>query len=97
MVAGFVRERIIPAEAEYFAALEKDRWSIPPMIELLKAEARGLGLWNLFMPDSEWGQGLTNAQYAPMCELMGRSPIGAEIFNCSAPDTGNMELLARYG
>jgi len=98
-VRAFVDERVYPAEATYVAQLAAapTRWSIPPIMEELKQAARAAGLWNLFLPESELGAGLTNAEYAPLCEVMGRSPIASEAFNCSAPDTGNMEVLVRYG
>jgi acyl-CoA dehydrogenase len=90
---------IYPNEAafhEHVAGV--DRWTPAPMVDALKAKARAAGLWNLFLPESELGPGLTNSEYAPLCEIMGRAPAFApEVFNCSAPDTGNMELLARYG
>ena len=73
------------------------RWTIPPILDELKEKAKKEGLWNLFLPESDLGAGLKNIEYAPLCEIMGRSPIGAEIFNCSAPDTGNMEVFVRYG
>jgi acyl-CoA dehydrogenase len=79
-------------------AASDDPWATPPVMEQLKALARKEGLWNLFLPDTEHGAGLTNMQYAPLCEVMGRSPfLAPEVFNCSAPDTGNMELLAQFG
>ena len=98
-LTAFMDEHVYPAEAEYFAALGAagSRWTVPPVMEDLKARARGAGLWNLFLPDSEHGAGLGNLEYAPLAEIMGRSPIAPEVFNCAAPDTGNMEVLARYG
>ena len=98
-VRTFLEERIYPAEAVYAEQLDAapTRWSVPAVMEDLKKAARAAGLWNLFLPESEKGAGLTNAEYAPLCELMGRSPIASEAFNCSAPDTGNMEVLVRYG
>lgn len=96
---AFMSEHVHPAEAAYFAALDEgtSRWVVPPVIETLKAKAREAGLWNLFLPESEYGAGLTNLEYAPLAEIMGRSPIASEACNCSAPDTGNMEVLVRYG
>jgi len=95
----FMDAHVYPNEAGYFAALDEGetRWTVPPIIEELKARARDANLWNLFLPESEYGAGLTNLEYAPLAEIMGRSRIAAEVFNCSAPDTGNMEVLARYG
>ncbi len=92
-------EHVYPNEATFHRQVaEGDRWQPTPIVEELKAKARAAGLWNLFLPESEYGAGLTNAQYAPLCEIMGRSiPMGPEVFNCSAPDTGNMEVLVRYG
>lgn len=90
-------EHVYPAEAVWEAQLAEDRWRPPPVLESLKAAARSLGLWNLFLPGSHHGAGLTNLEYAPLCELMGRSLIAPEACNCAAPDTGNMEVLARYG
>ncbi|MDQ3586079.1 MAG: acyl-CoA dehydrogenase family protein [Acidobacteriota bacterium] len=94
----FMDEYIYPNEATYYAQInEGDRWQPVPIIEELKMKAREDGLWNLFLPESEMGAGLSNFEYAPLCEIMGRSEMAPEIFNCSAPDTGNMEVLARYG
>ena len=97
-VAAFMAEHIYPNEEELFAEVnEGDRWQPVRLLEELKAKARAAELWNLFLPESEYGAGLTNLEYAPLCEIMGRSPWAPEAFNCSAPDTGNMEVLVRYG
>ena len=98
-VRSFIDAHILPSEASYAKQLESasSRWAVPPVMEGLKARARREGLWNLFLPESEYGPGLTNLEYAPICELMGRTPIAPEVFNCSFPDTGNMEVLVRYG
>ena len=95
---AFLDEHVYPNEKTYDEQLRSgDRWQVPPILEELKGRARAAGLWNLFLPDNEYGAGLTNLEYAPLAELMGRSPIAPEVFNCSAPDTGNMEVLVRYG
>jgi acyl-CoA dehydrogenase len=97
-VESFMAEHIYPNEATLHAAIaEGDRWQAPALIDDLKRRARSAGLWNLWLPASERGAGLTNLEYAPLCEVMGRSPFAPEVFNCSAPDTGNMEVLERYG
>lgn len=97
-VTSFMEEHVYPNESRYNEHCEgPNRWQPVPVIERLKPKARAAGLWNLFLPASEHGAGLTNLEYAPLCEIMGRSPIGPEVFNCSAPDTGNMEVLERYG
>ena len=96
---AFMDEFVYPNEETYRREIDEaeDRWALPPILEALKAEARAAGLWNLFLPDSARGAGLSNLDYAPLCEIMGRAPMAAEVFNCSAPDTGNMEVLERYG
>lgn len=101
-VDAFLQAEVYPGEAAFFDEVEANRragnaWVPTRVVEALKAKAKAAGLWNLFLPESSRGAGLTNAEYAPLCELMGRSPIAPEVFNCSAPDTGNMEVLERYG
>ncbi|MGA2882117.1 MAG: acyl-CoA dehydrogenase family protein [Bryobacteraceae bacterium] len=97
-VTAFMEEHVYPNESKYRQHCEgPNRWQPIPVIEELKPKARAAGLWNLFLPASERGAGLTNLEYAPLCEIMGRSSWGPEVFNCSAPDTGNMEVLERYG
>jgi acyl-CoA dehydrogenase len=95
---AFMDEHIYPNEARYFReSTELGPWAVWPVVEELKPLARTAGLWNLFLPESEHGAGLSNLEYAQLCEVMGRSHLAPEVFNCSAPDTGNMEVLARYG
>ena len=95
---AFMDEHIYPNEGIYHRQIAAgDRWQPTAIVEELKPKARALGLWNLFLPDKEYGAGLSNFEYAPLCEIMGRSLMAPEVFNCSAPDTGNMEVLARYG
>ncbi|MFO1408654.1 MAG: acyl-CoA dehydrogenase family protein [Steroidobacteraceae bacterium] len=101
-VTAFMEQHVYPAEAVFHAEVEENRrkgnaWIPTRVVEDLKKKARAAGLWNLWLPESEFGAGLTNLEYAPLCEIMGRSHIGPESFNCSAPDTGNMEVLVRYG
>src|SRR2546422_4843608 len=98
-LTAFMEEYVYPAEAvahEQIAA-SGDPHHHPQIIQELKQRARAAGLWNLFLPDQTYGAGLTNLEYAPLAEIMGRSPIAPEVFNCSAPDTGNMEILAEFG
>ncbi len=94
---SFMDEHVYPNERTYHDQVEADRWRPVSVIEELKPKARAAGLWNLFLPASEFGAGLTNLEYAPLCEIMGRVAWSPEVFNCSAPDTGNMEVLERYG
>jgi len=101
-VSAFMAEHVYPAEAAYEAEMEANtkagkRWTPLQTIEKLKPKARAAGLWNLFLPESELGAGLTNQEYAPLAEIMGAVPWASEVFNCSAPDTGNMETIVRYG
>jgi len=101
-VSAFMQEHVYPAEGRYWSELRANteagkRWTPLPLIEELKPKARAQGLWNLFLPESDYGAGLTNQEYAPLAEIMGRMPWASEVFNCSAPDTGNMEVLVRYG
>ena len=95
---AFMDEHIYPNEQQFMREVaEGDRWQPTQIIETLKDKARKAGLWNLFLPESEYGAGLTNLEYAPLCEITGRVLWAPEVFNCSAPDTGNMEVLMRYG
>ena len=98
-LTAFIEEHVYPAEPVFERQLEAaaDRWNELPVMTELKAKAKAAGLWNLFLPKRHFPDALTNLEYAPLCEIMGRSPIGAEPFNCSAPDTGNMETLILYG
>jgi acyl-CoA dehydrogenase len=99
-LTNFMEEHVYPNEKVYEQQLndQENRWSaVPQVMENLKEKAKAAGLWNLFLPESEYGAGLTNLEYAPLCEIMGRSLIGPEVFNCGAPDTGNMEVIVRYG
>ena len=97
-LAAFMDEHVYPNEKTYCEQVQTgDRWQPTAIVEELKEKARAAGLWNLFLPESEYGAGLTNLEYAPLCEIMGRAVFAPEVFNCSAPDTGNMEVLVRYG
>ncbi len=101
-VGEFIDRHVSPAEETYAAEMEEatrngNRWIVVPVVEELKAKAKRQGLWNMFLPDSERGAGLSNLEYAPLAEMMGRVGFASEVFNCSAPDTGNMEVLERYG
>jgi acyl-CoA dehydrogenase len=94
---SFMDAHVYPNEHRFHEEIERERWKPTRIVEELKPKARQAGLWNLFLPHDENGAGLTNLEYAPLCEIMGRSHMAPEVFNCSAPDTGNMEVLARYG
>jgi acyl-CoA dehydrogenase len=96
-LTAFMDQHIYPNEQNFHEQIAASRWTPTAIVEELKTKARAEGLWNLFLPESENGAGLTNLEYAPLCEIMGRSVLAPEVFNCSAPDTGNMEVLARYG
>ena len=101
-VQAFMDEHIIPNEEQYHAQVNEangdwTQWQVPPLMEEWKAKAKAEGLWNLFLPDEEYGAGLSNRDYAPLAEIMGHVPFAPEAFNCSAPDTGNMEVLFKYG
>ncbi len=100
-LSAFMQEHVLPAEPEYFRQVQNlpdwRGWKQPPVMEVLKAKARAAGLWNLFLPDGEYGAGLSNVEYAPLAEITGHSSIAPEVFNCNAPDTGNMEVLVKYG
>lgn len=94
---AFMDEHIYPNEHVYHEQVAADRWGNPPIVNELKVKARAAGLWNLFLPDSEHGAGLSNVEYAPLCEAMGRVHFCPQVFNCAAPDTGNIETIERYG
>jgi len=100
-LSAFMQEYVLPAESEYFAQMQNHSdwrlWKQPPVMETLKTKAQKEGLWNLFLPNPEYGAGLSNVEYAPLAEITGRSAIAPEVFNWSAPDTGNMEVLVKYG
>ena len=95
---AFMAKHIYPSEVRFYRESEDlGPWKVQPVVEELKVLAKEQGLWNLFLPESALGPGLTNLEYAPLCEIMGRTHLAPEVFNCSAPDTGNMEVLVRYG
>lgn len=94
---AFMDTHVYPNEKRYLEEVAANRWEHPPVLDELKVKAKAAGLWNLFLPESDHGAGLTNMEYAPLCEIMGRVHFSSEIFNCSAPDTGNIETLIRYG
>jgi len=100
-LGAFMQEQVLPAEGEYYREVKNvadwRTWKQPSIMEDLKAKAKAAGLWNLFLPDKRYGWGLTNLDYAPLAEMMGRCSIAPEVFNCNAPDTGNMEVLVQYG
>src|ERR1700730_2054615 len=96
-LTAFMEEHIYPKTQPSHDQIQQDRWAPTAIVEELKPKARAAGLWNLFLPHDEHGAGLSNLEYAPLCEIMGRSSMAPEVFNCSAPDTGNMEVLAVYG
>jgi acyl-CoA dehydrogenase len=97
-IGDFMAKHIYPNERQFYRESEQlGPWRVAPILEELKGNAKAQGLWNLFLPNSERGAGLTNSEYAPLCEIMGRSHLAPEVFNCSAPDTGNMETIERYG
>jgi acyl-CoA dehydrogenase len=98
-LTAFMDEHVYPNEHLYHQQIDEapDRWKHPPILDALTSEARAAGLWNLFMPNTHYGVGLTNVEYAPLCEVMGRIQWAGEVFNCSAPDTGNMETIEKYG
>ncbi|SDU10498.1 acyl-CoA dehydrogenase family protein [Halopseudomonas salegens] len=96
-IQAFMDEHIYPNEKVFYEQVKQNKWGHPPILEELKAKAKSQGLWNLFLPHSERGAGLNNEEYAHLCELMGRVSFAGEVFNCNAPDTGNMETIERYG
>jgi acyl-CoA dehydrogenase len=96
-IERFMHEHILPNEEEARRQIDECTEADPPLMKELRAKAKGLGLWNLFLPDKEHGPGLTNLEYAPLCEIMGKSPVAPRVFNCNAPDTGNIEILAEFG